>query len=130
MSASTLSLTATQALAGTSVASTSAALVAWSLPFDSVGVPISVLCMAFTGTAAGLLCTPPGGSRGRMFALAFAYTAFAAAAAIVLPVIPGFAFFKAVAPCVALLIAFFSHTLIPSLREALAKRAERFGGAP
>lgn len=125
MSASSLSLSTVKALAGTTVASTSAGLVAWSIPFDAVGIPVAVLFMALTGTAAGLLCQPPGGSRGRMFALAFAYTAFAAAGAIVLGALPGFAFFRAVAPCVALLIAFFSQTLLPVIREALAERARR-----
>ena len=125
MSASTLSLSTIQTLAGASVVSTSAGLVAWSSPFDAVGVPAAVVFMALTGTAAGLLCQPPGGSRARLYGLAFAYTVFAASAAIVLGEIPGFTFFARVAPATALLIAFFAQTLLPVLREALRARVKR-----
>lgn len=130
MSASSLSLSTIQTLTSTTVASTSAGLVAWSLPFDSIGIPVAVLFMALTGTAAGLLCTPPAATRLRMYGIAFAYTVFAAAAAIVLGEIPGLTFFAKVAPATALLIAFFAQTLVPVLREALAERAKRsIGGA-
>lgn len=125
MSASSLSVASIQALTGTAVASSSAGLVAWSLPFDAVGVPAAVLFMALTGTAAGLVFEQPGGSRARLFGLAFAYTVFAAAAAIVLGQIPGFTFFAKVAPATALLIAFLAQTLIPAIRDALKERARR-----
>ena len=126
MSATSLSFSSVhQALAGTAAASSGAGLVAWSLPFDSVGLPLAVLFMALTGTAAGMIMQPPGGARLRMFGLAFAYTVFAASAAIVLGEIPGFTFFRKVAPATALLIALFAQTLLPVLREALAERARR-----
>lgn len=128
MSASSLSLPTIQTLSGTTVASTSAGLVAWSLPFDAIGVPAAVLFMALTGTAAGLLCNRPGGSRARLYGLAFAYTVFAAAAAMVIGEIPGFTFFKAVAPATALLIAFFAQTLLPVVTDALSARVKRWIG--
>lgn len=131
MTTTTLSLSSVQALSGTTVASTSAGIVAWSTPFAAVGVPAAVLFMALAGTAAGLLFQPPGSSRMRLFGLAFAFTMVSACAAIVLGEIPGFTFFKAVAPATALLFAFFAQTLIPVVREALAERAKRsIGGGP
>lgn len=125
MTASSLSLSTIQALAGTTVASTSAGVIAWTSPFAALGLPLSVVFLALTGTAAGLLYQPPGGSRGRLFGLAFAYTIVSAALAVVLGEIPGFTFFKAVAPATALLFAFFAQTLFPVIRGALAERMKR-----
>ncbi|MGH8080003.1 MAG: hypothetical protein ACREP7_05465 [Lysobacter sp.] len=110
MSASTLSLSSIQALTGTTVVSTSAGLVAWSIPFESVGIGPAVIFMALTGAAAGMLWQPPGGSRGRLFGLAFVYTVVAAALAVVLPEFELLAWLKPVAPATALLLAFFSQT--------------------
>lgn len=121
----TVSLSTAQTLAGASVASATAGILSWTWPFTVIGVPASVLSMALLGTAAGLLCNRPGGNRARLFGLAFAYTAVAASAAMVLGVIPGFTFFKAVAPATALLLAFFAHTLIPVVKDALAQRLKR-----
>lgn len=125
MTASSFSLTALQAAAGTTVASTSAGIVAWGWPFDAIGLPAAVLFMSLVGTACGLIFQPPGGSRGRLFWLAIAYTMVSASVAIVLGEIPGFTFFKAVAPAAALLFAFFAQTLIPLLRDAIVERAKR-----
>jgi len=125
MTASTFSLSSIQALTGTTVGSTTAGIVAWSWPFAAGTPTAAVVFMALAGTAAGLLFQRPGGSRARLFGLAFAYTVVAASAAIVLGEVPGFTFFKAVAPATALLFAFFAQTLIPVLRDALAERASR-----
>ncbi|HEY5804851.1 MAG TPA: hypothetical protein VIT90_14255 [Lysobacter sp.] len=125
MTASSLGIPSIQALAGTTVASTSAGLVAWSSPLAEIGVPAAVLFMALTGVAAGLLCNPPGGTRKRLFGLAFAYMAVSAAAAVVLPEFPMLAWLKPVAPATALLLAFFAQTLIPVVGAALAERAKR-----
>lgn len=131
MSASTLSLSTAQALTGTTVASTATGLVAWSWPFQAVGIGPAVLFMALAGTAAGLLWQPPGGSRGRLFALGFVYTVVAAALAVVGPEFQLLAWLKPVAPALALLIAFFAQTLVPVIRDALAERARRsIGGTP
>jgi hypothetical protein len=128
MTASSLSLSTAQALAGTTVASTASGLIAWSTPFQAVGIGPAVIFMALAGTAAGLLWQPPGCSRGRLFGLAFVYTVVSAALAVVLGEIPGFTFFKAVAPATALLFAFFAHTLFPNIRDALAVRIRRSVG--
>lgn len=131
MSASSLSLSTVQTLTGTAVASTSAGLVAWTSPLTAVGISAAVLFMALTGTAAGMLWNPPGGySRWRLFALGFAYTAVSAAGAMVLPAAPLLGWLKPVAPCTALLLAFFAQTLVPAVGAALAERARRsLGGA-
>lgn len=130
MTASTLSLSAVQALASTTVVSTGAGFLAWASPFTAVGFPASVMFMALTGSAAGLIHNAPGGSRARMFSLVFVYTMVAAALAIVLGEIPGFTFFRAVAPATALLIAFFAQALLPVFKDAIVKRIERtVGGA-
>lgn len=125
MTASSLSLTSIQAAAGTTVATTSVSIFTWGWPFEAVGLPVAVLFMALIGTACGLVFQQPGGSRARLFCLAFAYTMVSASVAIVLGQIPGFTFFNAVSPATALLFAFFAQTLIPVLRDALAERAKR-----
>lgn len=130
MSSLAPSLDTAQALAGTAVASTSAGLLAWISPFTAIGIPAAVVFMSLTGTAAGLIFNPPGVTRRRMFGLAFVYTAVSASAAMVIGEIPGFAFFKTVAPAMGLLLAFFAQTLLPVAREALAARVKRLiGGA-
>ncbi|MGH8076841.1 MAG: hypothetical protein ACREPE_05885 [Lysobacter sp.] len=131
MTASTLSVSTIQTLTGTTVASTASGLFAWTGPFEAIGIAPAVLFMALAGTAAGLIFQPPGGSRRRLFGLAFAYTAVASAAAIVLPEFPLLAWLKPVSPAVALLLAFFAQTLVPIVAAALAERAKRsIGGAP
>lgn len=126
-----VSLSTIQTLAGTTVASTAAGLLTWGGPFEAVGIAPAILFMALAGTAAGLLFQPPGGSRLRLFALAFVYTAVSAALAVVLGEIPGFTYLRKVAPATALLLAFFAQTLIPVIRDALAARARRsIGGSP
>jgi hypothetical protein len=125
MTASSLSLTTIQTLSGTTVASVTGGLLAWTWPFDAVGIGPAVLFMAMAGTASGMLFQPPGGSRLRLFGLAFAYTSVAAATAVVLPEFKLLAWLKPVAPATALLAAFFAPTLIPVVRDALAARARR-----
>lgn len=120
MTASTLNLASIQALAGTTVASTGAGFVTWALPFHAVGIGPAVLFMALAGTAAGLIFQPPGGSRAKLFGLAFVYTVVAAASAVVAGQF--FEALKAVAPATALLLAFSAQTAIPVFREALAER--------
>lgn len=125
MTASSLSLSTIQTLAGTAVASTAGGLITWTWPFEAIGVAPAVLFMALAGTAAGLLFQPPGGSRRRLFALVFVYSSVAAAAAVVLPEFSMLAWLKPVAPAAALLLAFFAQTLIPVVGAALAERARR-----
>ena len=81
--------------------------------------------MALTGTALGLLFTPPGGGRGRLFALALIYTVVSASLAVVLAEIPGLDFLQRIAPVIALLLAFFAQTVIPALRDAINARLKR-----
>jgi hypothetical protein len=133
MSTSSLGLSTVQALVGTAVASTGTAvgLVSWTAPLDAVSLSAAVLFMALTGTAAGLLWNPPGGSRRRLFALAFVFTVVAAAIAVVVAESPWLSWLKPVTPCLALVLAFFSQTILPALGTALADRAKRtIGGNP
>lgn len=113
------------ALSGTAAVSTYAGVVAWTWPLSHVGVPAAVLCMAFAGVACGLLVNRPGGPRWRMYLLALAYAVVSACIAIVVPSFPGLDFLRSVAPALALLVAFFSQSLIPVLGDALAKRIKR-----
>ncbi|MEI2454567.1 hypothetical protein [Lysobacter firmicutimachus] len=118
-------------LSGTAAASTSAGVVAWASPLTHVGVPAAVLFMAFAGVACGLLVNRPGGTRWRLYALALAYAAVSACVAIVVPSVPGLGFLQPVAPALALLVAFFSQSLIPVVGDALAERIKReIGGKP
>ena len=133
MSTSSLGLTTAQTLVGTAVASTGAGvgLVSWTAPLSAVSLSAAVLFMALTGTAAGLLWNPPEGSRPRMFALACVFTVVAAALAVLVAEAPWLAWIKPVTPCLALVLAFFSQTLLPALGAALADRAKRtIGGTP
>lgn len=134
MSASSLGISSAQALVGTAVASTGAGvgLLGWiAPPLTAVGLSAAVLFMALAGTAAGLLWNPPDGSRPRLFALAFVFTVVAAALTVVVVASPWLAWLKPVAPCLALVLAFFSQTILPALGTALADRARRtIGGNP
>ncbi|HEY4583079.1 MAG TPA: hypothetical protein VIG88_09470 [Lysobacter sp.] len=132
MSASSFDISTAHALVGTAVASTGTAvgLVGWA-PLSALSLSAAVLFMALTGTAAGLLWNPPQGSRRRMFALAFVFTVVAAALAVLVAEAPWLAWIKPVTPCLALVLAFFSQTLLPALGTALADRAKRtIGGTP
>lgn len=102
--------------------------VAVSSPFSALGIGASVLFMAMTGVAAGLLLNPPGVSRWRLFAKAFALTLISAALATVLPEFSLTAWLKPVVPPIALLIGFFSQTLLPVFTDALKTRTRKFIG--
>lgn len=102
--------------------------VAVSAPFSALGIGAAVLFMAMTGVAAGLLLNPPGISRWRLFAKAFALTMLSAASATVLPEMAITAWLKPVTPPIALLIGFFSQALLPVLTEALKTRTRNFIG--
>ena len=117
-----------QALASSIVASSCAALLSLSGPLAATGVTAAILFMAFTGTAAGLLCSTPTGTRRRLFGLAFAYTAFAAGLAIFVPHIPGCAWMRPAAPSMGLLVAFFAQFLVPVVGPAIAARFRRYIG--
>lgn len=124
LSASTLD----NALTMTALLSPVAGTVAWAAPFDAITIPAAVLFMAMTGTAAGLLWQPPDVNRRRLFALAFVYTAVAAAAAVVAPEFKQLTWIKPVAPAFALLLAFGCVTLLHTLLSALGQRIKRSVG--
>lgn len=127
--ATTQTLINAQTLAGTATASAASGVAAASL-WDVIGIGPAVLFLALAGTALGLLFTPPGGGRGRLFALALIYTVVSAALAVLLGEIPGLDFLKRIAPVVALLLAFFAQSAIPALRDAIDARLKRtVGGA-
>ena len=113
-----------QALASTAVASAASGVAATSA-WEAIGIGPAVLFMALTGTALGLLFTPPGGGRGRLFALALIYTVVSASLAVVLAEIPGLDFLQRIAPVIALLLAFFAQTVIPALRDSINSRLKR-----
>lgn len=115
------------ALAGTAAASAASGVAAASL-WDVIGIGPAVLFLALAGTALGLLFTPPGGSRVRLFALAVIYTVISAALAVLLAEIPGLDFLKRIAPVLALLLAFFAQSAIPALRDAISARLKRTVG--
>lgn len=119
--AATHTIAQAQALAGTAAASAASGVVA-SNAWEAIGIGPAVLFMALTGTALGLLFTPPGGGRGRLFALALIYTAVSSALAVLLSELMNVPRLAAV---IALLLAFFAQTLIPALREALHARLKR-----
>ena len=110
-----------QALASTAAASAASGLAA-STAWEAIGIGPAVLFMALTGTALGLLFTPPGGGRGRLFALALIYTAVSAALAVLLAELMSIPRLGAV---IALLLAFFAQTVIPALRDAINARLKR-----
>lgn len=116
-----------QALAGTAAAITAGGLAASSL-WDAIGMGPAVLFMALTGTALGLLWTPPGGTRARLFSLALIFTVVSAAIAVFVGEVPHLEWLRKVAPLTALLLAFFAQTVIPTLRDAINARIKRFGG--
>ena len=116
-----------QTLAGTAVASAASGIAApdfWS----AIGIGPSVLFMALAGTALGLLFTPPGGGRGRLFSLALVYTVVSAGMAVLIAEFAGSESMQRVSPVIALLLAFSAHTTIPALRDALNSRIKRTVG--
>lgn len=113
-----------QALAGTAAASTAGGIAASTL-WEAIGIGPAVLFMALTGTALGLLFTPPGGSRARLFSLALIFTVVSAAIAALVGEIPTLEWLRRVAPLNALLLAFFAQTVIPTLRDAINTRIKR-----
>lgn len=110
-----------QALASTAAASAASGLAA-STAWEAIGIGPAVLFMALTGTALGLLRSPPGGGRGRLFVLALIYTAVSAALAVLLAELMSIPRLGAV---IALLLAFFAQTVIPALRDAINARLKR-----
>ena len=62
--AATHTLAQAQTLAGTAAASAASGVAASSV-WEAIGIGPAVLFMALTGTALGLLFTPPGGGRAR-----------------------------------------------------------------
>lgn len=109
-----------QTLAGTAVASAASGIAApdfWS----AIGIGPSVLFMALSGTALGLLFTPPGGSRRRLFVLAVIYTMVAAATAVLLSELLDLAAHR-YDGALAMLLAFFAQSAIPALGESINDR--------
>lgn len=106
--------------AGTAVASSVAGSLSWSLPLDAVGLSAAIVFMAFAGSAAGLIVTPPEKmARWRMYALSIAYTLFASAFAVFVGKLwPAVA---EIQPVVALLVAFFAQAIIPAVKERLGR---------
>lgn len=116
--AATHSIAQAQALAATATVSSGIAASAW----DAIGIGPAVLFMALTGTALGLLFTPPGGGRGRLFALALIYTVVSGALAVLLAEVWGV---QRMAGVLAVLLAFFAQTMIPALRDSINARLKR-----
>lgn len=114
--AATHTLTQAQALATTAAASTAAGTL-----WETIGIGPAVLFMALAGTALGLLFTPPGGSRRRLFVLAVIYTVVSAALAVVLAEFLDFANHK-FDPLLALVLAFCANSALPALRTAVNSR--------
>ena len=79
------------------------------------------LFMALAGTALGLLFSPPGGGRGRLFALALVYTMVSAALSVLLAELLSLADHR-FDGALALLLAFFANSAIPALRAAINAR--------
>lgn len=121
--AATHTLAHAQALAGTAAASTASGVAAASA-WQAIGFGPAVLFMALTGTALGLLFSPPGGSRGRLFALALIYTLVSAALSVLLSEMLSLADHRFDA-ALALLLAFFANSALPALRSAINERLKR-----
>ncbi len=115
-----------QTLAGTAVASAAGGI---AMPdfWAAIGISPSVLFMALSGTALGLLFTPPGGSRRRLFVLAVIYTMVSAALAVLLSELLDLAAHRFDA-ALAMLLAFFAQSAIPALREAINARLKHTVG--
>ena len=125
--AATHTLAQAQTLAGTAAASAASGVAASSV-WEAIGIGPAVLFMALTGTALGLLFTPPGGGRGRLFSLALVYTVVSAGMAVLIAEFAGSESLQRVSPVIALLLAFSAHTTIPALRDALNSRIKRTVG--
>lgn len=110
-----------QALASTAAAS-AASGVAASTAWEAIGIGPAVLFMALTGTALGLLRSPPGGGRGRLFTLALIYTAVSAALAVLLSELMSIPRLGAV---IALLLAYYAGQTVDATGAALKKRINR-----
>lgn len=114
--AATHTLTQAQALATTAAASTAAGTL-----WQTIGIGPSVLFMALAGTALGLLFSPPGGSRIRLFVLAIIYTVVSAALAVLLAEFLDFAAHR-FDSLLALVLAFCANSALPALRVAINAR--------
>jgi len=112
--------TLAQTLAGTAAASTASGIAAANA-WQAIGIGPSVLFMALAGTALGLLFSPPGGGRGRLFALALVYTMVSAALSVLLAELLSLADHR-FDGALALLLAFFANSAIPALRAAINAR--------
>ena len=110
-----------QALASTAVASAASGVAATSA-WEAIGIGPAVLFMARTGTALGLLRSPPGGGRGRLFTLALIYTAVSAALAVLLSELMSIPRLAAV---IALLLAYYAGQTVDATGAALKKRINR-----
>lgn len=110
-----------QALASTAAASAASGVVA-STAWEAIGIGPAVLFMALTGTALGLLRSPPGGGRGRLFTLALIYTAVSAALAVLLSELMSIPRLAAV---IALLLAYYAGQTVDATGAALKKRINR-----
>jgi hypothetical protein len=120
MDATANTLAQAQTLATTAAVSTATATAATA--WDAIGIGPAVLFMALTGTALGLLMEPPGGGRGRLFALALIYTVVSAALAVLLAELLGI---QRLAGVLAVLLAFAAQTTIQALRDAIKSRVRR-----
>ena len=110
-----------QALASTAVASAASGVAATSA-WEAIGIGPAVLFMALAGTALGLLRSPPGGGRGRLFTLALIYTAVSAALAVLLSELMSIPRLAAV---IALLLAYYAGQTVDATGAALKKRINR-----
>lgn len=119
-------LVTTKFLAGTAITGAVGGVATASI-WETIGIAPSVLFMALCGTALGLLFVPPGGSRGRLFALTVIYTVVSAALAVLLSELLDLADHRLDA-ALALLLAFFANTAIPALRESVNDRLKRTVG--
>ena len=119
--AATNTVAQAQALASTAVASAASGVAATSA-WEAIGIGPAVLFMALTGTALGLLRSPPGGGRGRLFTLALIYTAVSAALAVLLSELMSIPRLAAV---IALLLAYYAGQTVDATGAALKKRINR-----
>lgn len=126
MQDTTDTLATVKILASTAAASAAGGLASANI-WDAIGISPAVLFMALSGTALGLLFSPPGGRRGRMFVLVLIYTLVSAALAVLLAELLSLADHRFDA-ALALLLAFFANTTLPALREAINARLRRTVG--
>ena len=121
MQAATNTFAQAQTLASTAAASAAGGVFA-SSAWEAIGIGPAVLFMALTGTALGLLRSPPGGGRGRLFVLALVYTVVSAALGVLLAELMSIPRLAAV---IAVLLAYYAGQTVDATGAALKKRINR-----